>query len=111
MSNFSDVAKATVWDGANLSGITLYTDGYFGAGDSFKGAVERAKISGRNTRSLTNMVLREADARAVLAELEASGLSMAAFCRKNSMQPTAILTKMNLTFIITLKIFHQEQLT
>jgi fibronectin type 3 domain-containing protein len=36
--NFADAAQVTMWDGANLSGITLYTDGRFGAGDSFSGA-------------------------------------------------------------------------
>jgi len=36
--DFDDVAKATIWGGANLSGITLYSDGNFGAGDNFKGA-------------------------------------------------------------------------
>jgi hypothetical protein len=36
--NFGDLSKATAWDGANLSGITLVTDGDFGAGDSFTGA-------------------------------------------------------------------------
>ncbi|MDF7801630.1 carbohydrate-binding protein [Pontiellaceae bacterium B1224] len=37
-TDFSDAAKTTIWDGANLSGITLYADGNFGAGDSFIGA-------------------------------------------------------------------------
>lgn len=37
-TDFSDAAKVTIWDGVNLSGITLITDGNFGAGDSFIGA-------------------------------------------------------------------------
>ncbi|MEI6891540.1 MAG: carbohydrate-binding protein [Pontiella sp.] len=37
-TQFSDVAKITIWEGADLSGITLYADGNFGAGDRFAGA-------------------------------------------------------------------------
>ncbi|MGJ8652531.1 MAG: carbohydrate-binding protein [Opitutaceae bacterium] len=37
-TNDFDSATVTTWDGANLSGITLYVDGNFGAGDSFAGA-------------------------------------------------------------------------
>jgi hypothetical protein len=36
--NFGDVSQITIWNGVNLSGITLYTDSRFGAGDNFKGA-------------------------------------------------------------------------
>ncbi|MDF7823619.1 carbohydrate-binding protein [Pontiellaceae bacterium B12227] len=36
--DFYGVAKTTVWGGADLNGITLYTDGNFGAGDDFSGA-------------------------------------------------------------------------
>ena len=37
-TDFGDDSIVTSWDGANLSGITLYTDGNFGAGDNFTGA-------------------------------------------------------------------------
>ncbi|MGD9420477.1 MAG: carbohydrate-binding protein [Verrucomicrobiota bacterium JB025] len=37
-TDFDNPAVATNWNGANLSGITLITDGNFGAGDDFKAA-------------------------------------------------------------------------
>ena len=37
-TDFDNAAVVTTWDGANLSGITLHSDGNFGAGDSFTGA-------------------------------------------------------------------------
>lgn len=37
-TDFNDSSIETKWDGASLSGLTLITDGNFGAGDSFTGA-------------------------------------------------------------------------
>ncbi|MDC0497502.1 carbohydrate-binding protein [bacterium] len=37
-TDFDNPALVTNWDGANLSGITLHSDGDFGANDSFTGA-------------------------------------------------------------------------
>ncbi|MGJ8641241.1 MAG: carbohydrate-binding protein [Opitutaceae bacterium] len=37
-TDFDNASIVTNWNGANLSGITLHTDGNFGAGDDFAGA-------------------------------------------------------------------------
>ncbi len=37
-TNFSDASETTIWDGASLNGITLISNGGFGAGDRFAGA-------------------------------------------------------------------------
>ncbi|MEP4077856.1 carbohydrate-binding protein [Haloferula sp.] len=37
-TDFDDAGTVTNWNGANLSGITLHSDGNFGAGDNFSGA-------------------------------------------------------------------------
>ncbi|MGJ8641711.1 MAG: carbohydrate-binding protein [Opitutaceae bacterium] len=37
-TDFDNAAVVTTWDGANLSGLTVHSDGNFGAGDSFAGA-------------------------------------------------------------------------